>query len=165
MTIYREMEKRTEKLTPQQAKPKIEYYCQYQERCHQEVAEKLYSYGLSTDDVNFLLSGLVKGGFLNEERFAKAFAGGKFRQKQWGRNRIVRELKAKKVSDFCIRKALLEIDDDAYLKTLVKLAEKYNATLKDKLGYIRKQKVLKHLVSKGYEYDICMDVLGDINDL
>jgi regulatory protein len=152
-------EKNIEKLTVQQAKPKIEHYCNYQERCHQEVTDKLYAYGLNTDDVNFLLGHLVRGGFLNEERFSKAFAGGKFRQKQWGRNKIKRELKIRKVSDFCIKKGLKEIDEDEYMKTLQRLAEKYNRTLKDKLPFIREQKTLKHLVAKGYEYELCLEVL------
>lgn len=156
------LEKKTERLTPQQAKPKIEHYCNYQERCHQEVSNKLYEYGLNTDDVNQLLSHLVKSKLLNEERFAIAFAGGKFRQKHWGKNKIIRELKMRKVSDFCIKKGLKEIDDTDYEKTLRHLAEKYNHTLKDKLKYIRQQKVLKHLVNKGYEYELCLELLNEI---
>ncbi len=155
------MEKRTERLTPQQAKPKIEHYCNYQERCHQEVSSRLYEYGLNTDDVNQMLSHLVKTGLLNEERFAIAFAGGKFRQKQWGKNKIIRELKSRKISDFCIRKGLREIDEDAYRSTIVRLAEKYRRTLRDKLERTRIQKILRHLVGKGFEYEICLEILKE----
>lgn len=156
------MENKKEKLTPQQAKPKIEHFCNYQERCHSEVAEKLYGYGLKTDDVNELLSHLVKIGLLNEERFARAFAGGKFRQKKWGRNKIIRELKARKVSDYCIRKGLQEIDDDDYLEVIRITASKYAATLKDKMPFMRQQKTLRHLVSKGFEYELCSKALGQV---
>jgi regulatory protein len=156
------VDRKTEKLTPQQAKPKIEYYCNYQERCHQEVTDKLYGYGLNTDDVNVLLSHLVKTNLLNEERFAMAFAGGKFRQKQWGKTKIIRELKQRNVSDYCIRKGIREIDEDDYRKTLLRLAEKYNGTLKDKSPHMRRQKLLKHLVSKGYEYDISNEVIAGL---
>lgn len=149
-------------MTPQQAKPKIEHFCNYQERCHSEVSERLYSYGLKTDEVNELLSHLVKIGLLNEERFAKAFAGGKFRQKSWGRNKIIRELKAKKVSDYCIRKGLQEIDDDDYMKVIKVAASKYASTLKDKMPFVRQQKVIRHLVSKGFEYELCSKVLGEV---
>lgn len=154
------LENKKEKLTPQQAKPKIEHFCNYQERCHSEVTEKLYGYGLNTDDVNELLSHLVKTGLLNEERFAKAYAGGKFRQKKWGRNKIIRELKARKVSDYCIRKGLQEIDDDDYLEAIKITASKYVATLKDKMPFTRLQKTIRHLVSKGFEYELCRKALG-----
>ncbi len=155
------MEKQKQKLTPQQAKPKIEHFCNYQERCHSEVTDKLYEFGLHTDEVNELLGYLVKKGLLNEERFARAFAGGKFRQKQWGKNKIRRELKMRNLSEYCIKKGLMEIDEADYRRTLKSLAEKYERTLKDKLSYIRKQKILKHLVQKGYEYELCLEMLSE----
>ncbi|MES2618276.1 MAG: regulatory protein RecX [Bacteroidota bacterium] len=151
------------KLTPQQAKPKIEYFCNYQERCQSEVKDKLYSYGLSTDDVNELLYHVIKAGLVNEERFAILFAGGKFRQKQWGRNKIKRELKFRQISDYNIKKGLAEIDDEAYMITLEKLAEKYYRTLKDKLGFMKIQKTTKFLTGRGYEYDLINDVLKKLS--
>lgn len=152
------------KLTLQQAKPKIEYYCNYQERCQSEVKDKLYSFGLDTDDVNELLAHVVSSGLVNEERFAILFAGGKFRQKQWGRGRIKQELKFKKISDYSIKKALQEIDDEAYLKTLEKVADKYYKTLKDKFKYIKEQKLIKHLSQRGFEYDLIQDYLKRQSD-
>ena len=147
------------RLTLQQAKPKIEYYCNYQERCQSEVKDKLYTFGLDTDDVNELLAHVVKSGLVNEERYSKMFAGGKFRQKQWGKGRIKQALKFKKISDYSIKKALLEIDDVAYINTLEKVGDKYYATLKDKLNYIREQKLIQHLIQKGFEYDLIQDYL------
>ncbi|MFM6983542.1 MAG: regulatory protein RecX [Chitinophagaceae bacterium] len=151
--------RKTEKITKQQAIPKIEYYCSYQERCHKEVTSKLYDYGLNTDEVGEVLTHLVKAGFLNEERFARAYAGGKFRQKNWGKTRIIRELKMRGISDYCIKKAMSEIDDDDYEESLKIQAEKYLATHKGGIGWQLKQKALKHLVSKGYEYEECHKIL------
>jgi regulatory protein len=148
------LEKKDIKLTIQQAKPKIEYFCNYQERCQAEVKDKLYSYGLDTDDVNELLAHVVTKGLVNEERYAILYAGGKFRQKQWGKEKIRRELKFKKISDYSIKKALAEINDDDYMKALERSAEKYYSTLKDKFKYIRIQKTLKHMNSKGFEFDL-----------
>lgn len=147
------------RLTLQQAKPKIEYYCNYQERCQSEVKEKLYSFGLDTEDVNALLAHVVKSGLVNEERFARLFAGGKFRQKHWGREKIKRELRYKKISDYCIKKAMTEIDDEAYMEALQKLAEKYYQGLKDRLKYIKVRKTMQHLMVKGFETDLINDVL------
>jgi regulatory protein len=80
------------RLTPAEAHAKIQRYCAYQERSHKEVKNKLYEYGLYPGQVDELLSQLISEGFLNEERFAKAFAGGRFRMKKWGRLKIKNEL-------------------------------------------------------------------------
>ena len=154
------MDKKEKNYTIQQAIPKIEHYCSYQERCHQEVTSKLYYFGLNTDEVNEVLVRLVKANFLNEERFAIAFVTGKFRQKKWGLNKIIFELKSKQVSDFCIKKALTFIVEDNYDDTLEQLADKYFKKLKssDKI-FVRQQKVIKFLMSKGYEYEKCKIVV------
>ncbi len=154
-----------ENLTPNQAKLKIRYFCNYQERCQAEVKDKLYSYGLNTDDVNEVLAYAIQEGLVNEERYAILFAGSKFRQKKWGRLRIKRELKQHQIGDFLIKKALLEIDDEKYIENLKTIAEKYYGTLKDKFNYIKLQKVTKYLVSKGYEMDLIQDYIkGRRND-
>ena len=104
----------SQNFTPQQALPKIKQFCAYQERCHSEIKEKLYGYGLSLNDAEEIISKLVEENFLNEERFAIHFAGGKFRIKQWGRIKIKYELKKKNVSDYCIKKALAAINMSDY---------------------------------------------------
>ena len=118
------------KLSKEQALPKIKQYCTYQERCHAEVKEKLYAFGLYKKDVEQLMSQLIEENYLNEERFAIQYAGGKFRMNQWGRIKIKYALKQKQVSDYCIKKALKEINETDYKKTLHKLAEQKLKTLK-----------------------------------
>ena len=97
-----------------EAKAAILHYCKYQERCHSEVRNKLYELGFTTPEVEQQLTGLIETGVLNEERFAKAFAGGKFRMKQWGREKIKQQLKLRKISDYCIKKAMTEIPGEDY---------------------------------------------------
>lgn len=139
-------------LTREQALQKAKHYCAYQERCHSEVKEKLYSFGLRKTDVEQLLTQLIDEDYLNEERFAVQFAGGKFRMKQWGRVKIKYELKQKGVSEYCIKKALKEIDEEAYLKTLHKLFDEKMKTLRSETNqFIRKRKLQDYLLQKGYE--------------
>ncbi len=141
-----------QRLTPQQAIPKIKQYCSYQERCHSEVKEKLYGYGLGRNDVEDIISRMVEENYLNEERFAIQFAGGKFRMKQWGRVKIRYELKQKQVSEYCIKKALKAIDEDDYLGTFKKLyQEKLDALHGEKNMFIRKRKIYDYLKQKGFE--------------
>src|SRR5690349_11743027 len=111
------------RLTAEQALQKMKLYCAYQERCHAETKQKLYSFGLFKSDVDRIVSQLIEEDYLNEERFATAFARGKFRMKHWGRMKIIYELKQKNVTEYCIRKAMKEIGEEEYFKTLEKLAE------------------------------------------
>jgi regulatory protein len=131
---------------------KIRQYCAYQERCHIEVKEKLYSFGLGRNEVETLLSKLIEENYLNEERFAIQFAGGKFRVKHWGRIKIRYELKQKQVSEYCIKKALKEIDEADYMITLRKLLNEKLKTLGGVSNtFARRKKLHDYLVQKGFE--------------
>jgi regulatory protein len=136
----------------EKALQKIKHYCGYQERNHFEVKEKLYSFGLYKDQVDSLISTLIEENYLNEERYALAFAGGKFRMKDWGRMKIKFELKKHQVSDYCIKKALASIDELLYQEKMEKLAAAKLKTLKsEKNIFIKKRKLQLYLTQKGYE--------------
>ena len=142
-----------------QAWSAIQKYCAYQERCHKEVRSRLYEYGLHTEDVEELLYRLIENNYLNEERFARAFAGGKFRVKKWGRLKIKRELEMRAISDYCIRKAMEEIDDDAYIQALEELVDKKNRDYRKYNDFIRSRKITQFCYGKGYESDLIWDVV------
>lgn len=149
--------------TPDQSLPKIKQYCAYQERCHSEVREKLYSFGLHQDEVEEIISGLITENYLNEERFAIHFAGGKFRMKQWGKIKIKQALKYKQVSDYCIRKALKEIDSTEYEKTFQKLVLQKVKSLKgEKNIFIKKRKLQDFLLQKGFETNMIREATNNV---
>ena len=135
----------------EKALQKIKHYCGYQERSHAEVKEKLYSFGLWKNEVEALISQLIEENYLNEERFAIAFAGGRFRIKKWGRVKIRIELKKRKLSEYCIRKALEQINEADYKKTLKTLFQKKWAATKEADTGKRLYKVSQYLVSRGFE--------------
>jgi regulatory protein len=139
---------------------KIKRYCAYQERSQQEVRDKLYSEGLHKKEVELAVSQLVTEGFINEERFAVAYAGGKFRIKQWGRVKIKMELKARKISDYCIKKALSSIDENDYRKSIQKVIDNYGKKLKEKDQRKRNYKIAHHAISRGFEADQVWDILN-----
>ncbi|MEJ7821089.1 MAG: regulatory protein RecX [Chitinophagaceae bacterium] len=151
------------KLSKEQALPKIKQYCAYQERCHAEVREKLYSYRLYKNDVDQLISQLIEENYLNEERFAIQYAGGKFRMNQWGRVKIKYALRQKQVSEYSIKKGLKEIGDADYKKTLQKLAVQKLKTLKSETNIFSKKKKLQdYLLQKGYEITLIADAINDL---
>jgi regulatory protein len=141
------------RLSKEEALQKLRHYCGYQERCHKEVKEKLYSFGLNKQDVEDAISKLIEENYLNEERFAIAYAGGYFRSKQWGKVKIGYELKQKGVSDYCIKKAMKEIAEDDYLKTIRELIAKKSGAIEDDglNQYARKQKIMNYLLQRGFE--------------
>lgn len=137
---------------PEKALQKIRQFCAYQERNHREVKEKLYSFGLYKEQVEDLISKLIEDNFLNEERYAIAYAGGKFRMKDWGKNKIKYGLKQQQVSDYCIKKALKTIDIDEYEQKIKKLfAAKEKSLKSEKNIFIKRKKIQQYLMQKGYE--------------
>ena len=149
------------KLTPAQALIKAQLSCAYQERSQQEMRNKLYEWGLYADAVENIISDLITSGFLNEERFAKTFAGGKFRIKKWGRIKIKIELKKRKISDYCIKKAMEEIGDKDYIQTLKQVIAKKSKEIKGGKSQMRNYKIAQYAASRGFEQDLIWDILRE----
>lgn len=141
------------------AKIKAGNYCAYQERTQQEVRDKLYSLGLYRDEVEDVLTELISENFVNEERFAKSFARGKFSLKKWGKRRIVFELKKRNLSPYCIDQAIKEISDEAYEKMIFQIIENKISYLPE-VGYTTKNKIVKYLIGKGFETEIVWTLLN-----
>ena len=156
---------KTKKVTDEKtALAKAEHYCTYQERSHQEVRDKLYELGVNPIEVENVIMYLVEGDFLNEGRFANAYAIGKFRQKGWGRIKIKQGLKFKKVSEPLIKKALESINKDDYIKMLQMVIKKKEKLLTEKEPYKRRYKLHQYALSRGFENDLISDVLKEIVD-
>ena len=147
------------KLTPSQALIRAQHSCAYQERCQQEMRDKLYDWGLYRDDVENVIVGLITDGFINEERFAKSYAGGKFRIKKWGRVKIKIELKKRRISDYCIKVAMKEIDEDDYILTIHQLIEKRSKLIKGGKPMVRNYKIAQYIASRGFEQNLIWDIL------
>ena len=130
---------------------KMEYYCSYQERCHIEVSDKLRSFVLNQDEKDRIIVHLIESNFLNEERFASIFSISKFHQKKWGKIRIKNELKARKISDYLVTKALKEIPADEYETTFDLLAEKHWENITESNSLKKRKKFCDYLLRKGWE--------------
>lgn len=148
--------------TLEEIQRKIEQYCVYQDRCHKEVEQKLREFTLIPEAKEQILLNLLQDNFLNEERFSKSFARGKFRIKHWGKQRIVRELKFREISAYNIKTALKEIDENEYLQTIQSITEKRNQIIIESNSYKRKQKLIGFLQRKGYEMDLIYKIVNDI---
>ena len=148
----------------EQALQKLRHFCGYQERSHDEVKQKLYSLGLYKDEIESAISVLIEGNYLNEERYAIAFAGGKFRMKQWGKVKIGYELKSKKVSAYNIKLALKSIEEIDYLNTLQALTQKKweSIALEDEKLFVKKSKITTYLLQRGFEKQLVAEAIASI---
>ena len=147
------------------ARQKIYIYCAYQERAHSEVRDKLYAYGLYKDEVDEILSHLITENFLNEERFARAFAGGKFRLMKWGKIKITQALEARGLTPNCIKLGLKEIEEDRYVQTLTELVEKKSQQTVETDLFVRRDKVARFAIQKGFEPELVWRVIKSIDNI
>ena len=152
------------RLTKEQALQKLRFYCRYQQRCQNEIRQKLFELGIDKKDHEELMGELIKENCLSDERFAAAFVSGRFRLKQWGRKKIQQGLKEKRVSDEIAQKALEQIDKKEYLAILNKLAKERYASLKHEQYLVRKKKTMVYLMQKGYEVDLVRKILENIKE-
>ena len=155
------METKSYEMILGEARVKAANYCAYQERTQQQVRDKLYSLGLRPDDVEEVLTSLITENFINEERFAKSFASGKFRLKKWGKVKIRFHLQELGLSEYCIKKGLEEIDEKEYFETLNDLVEKKLDRTNDENIYKLNWKVADYLINKGYEPELVWETLRE----
>ena len=142
---------------------KLMKFCAYQERTQNEARQKLFELGIYGCDAEEIIVKLITENFINEERYAKAYASGKFRQNKWGRVKIKAGLKAAGLSEYCIKKGLEQIDADDYDVTLTKLIEAKANSMKGEKIFVKKQKIAQYLLGKGYENDLIWETLNKIN--
>lgn len=147
--------------TISEAIQKLEYYCAYQERCHNEVVEKLKSLKMSSHETDEIVVHLIQNNFLNEERFACSFARGKHNIKHWGKIRIVNELKFRNISKYNIDKALKEIPQHIYLENFHNLAERNWESITETNLNKKKKKFCDYLLRKGFESNLVFEKLKE----
>lgn len=136
-------------------------FCAYQERTQQEVRQRLREWSVWGDETEEIIAQLIEDGYLNEERFARSFAGGKFRIKNWGRVKIERELRQRGLSGHNLKAGLSEIEDKNYRQTLQTLLDKKAASLKGAESYLLRQKLARYAIGKGYEADLVWSLLKE----
>ncbi|CAM2858914.1 regulatory protein RecX [Flavobacterium frigoris] len=145
-----------------EATNKIEHYCAYQERCHEEVVSKLWSMKLDSQEIDEIIVYLIGSNFLNESRFACSFARGKHRIKHWGNIRIVNELKFRKISTYNINLALKEITTEEYTATFHSLAERHWETIRETNSLKKRKKFCDYLLRRGFESNLVYEKVKDL---
>jgi regulatory protein len=141
-------------ISPQEALILLQKYCAFQERCHREVRTKLLSLGIYGESLEEIISSLIEDDFLNELRFAKTYARGKFRMKAWGRIKIIQSLKLKGVTDYCIKEAMKEINPEDYKESLCIILEQQLEKYPGLSSFEKKNKAFRYALSRGFEAGI-----------
>lgn len=151
-------------ITVTEAQKKMERYCAYQERCHKEVSQKMQNWNLIPEAKEKILLHLMNENYLNEERFARSFARGKFRIKKWGKQRIVRELKLRDISTYNIKAALQEIPETEYTQTFYELVDKFINRNKNLELSKLKTKLIAYLQYRGWESQLIFDTIHHLKN-
>lgn len=153
------MEKKS--YTFEEIKQKMLNYCVYQDRCHYEVEQKMRDFLLIPEAKDEILLYLIQERYLDEERFVRSYIRGKFYMKHWGRYKIQLNLKQKQISEKLISRCWDEIDDNDYKKTIRSFIEKQQDSIKEANTFKKKNKIIKFLISKGFEYEVILDVMHE----
>ncbi len=138
-------------------------FCAYQERTQKEVRDRLEEWGICGDEAEEMIVWLIENNYLNEERFAKAFAGGKFRMNHWGKVRIKQEMRYRGLTENCIKIGLTEISDDDYIATINKIILKKADKTDTENPYLRKHKLARYIIGKGFEQDLVWQLIQNAN--
>ena len=141
---------------------KLRKYCAYQERCHQEVRQKLDKLDVYGDDAEELIAILISENYLNEERFAKEYSWGKFHNNGWGKRKIKQNLLSKEISEYCIAKGLSEIDQETYVEGLKNILTKKLDSLADKTPNVARPVLFNFAHNKGFENFLVVQCLNDL---
>lgn len=136
-------------------------YCVEQDRCQSEVRSKLIDHQIYGERTEGIIADLISEGYIDEQRFADSYTRGKFRMNQWGKTKIKQGLKQKQISEYCIKRAFKEIDDEVYLETLSNLLKKKVSSISGN-AYQKKQKLIQYALSKGFESNIIELALENI---
>ena len=150
--------------TLKEALQKLEHFCAYQERCHDEVVDKLYSLKMTREEIDIVVVQLIEGNFLNETRFACSFARGKHRIKHWGKIRITNELKARNISSTNITLALKEISTEEYFETFESLAEKCWNSISENNLLKKRKKFCDYMLRRGYESNLVYEKVKELEE-
>jgi regulatory protein len=149
------------KYPPEVVREKIRQWCDRGERAHSDVRSKLYRWGIPSQEREELITDLIRDNLLNEERYACAFANDHFRFRKWGVNKIVHALKAKGVSERNIARAVKQLPAEEITPMMRDLLRKLEPKLKGLQAWQKKQKAIRHLISKGFQTDAAVALCED----
>lgn len=156
--------KKKKYISADEALARLQKYCAYQDRCHQEVRTKLLDLGIYGDTLEEIISELISDNFLNEQRFAESYVRGKYRLKKWGRVRLLQELKQRRISAYCIKKAMQQIEEEDYEQTIEELIIKKEKTIREKDPFKKNSKLARYLIQKGYESYLVWKMIKQVNN-
>lgn len=154
---------KSENFTIKEIEFKLKQYCSYQDRCHSEVENKLSNFNLISEAKDQILFNLINEDYLNETRFCKSFVRGKFKIKNWGKRRIIQELKSRKISEFNIKKGLSEINEFDYQEKFENLFNKKLSSLENLNSIDKKKKIFSYLQYRGWETNLIYEKINQIS--
>ena len=135
--------------------------CSQSEHCKAQIMEKLSLWGVSVQDAYNIIDYLEKEKYIDNKRFVRAYCHDKFCYNHWGRIKIRQMLRHLRLSDEEIEEGMQTINDDDYLEALNDVLQAKDRSLREKDIYLRKAKLVRHLLSRGFETDLAVDAVNE----
>lgn len=133
----------------EQVKIRLAGLCARSEQCESDIVRKLKASGLDSGACRRIFDSLREGKFVDDARFARAFASYKASSCGWGPAKIRAGLMAKRISQSIISDALSCLESDIFDAPLMRVA-KAKARQLDLSVYADRMKLMRHLASRGY---------------
>ena len=149
-------------MNPKEALQYAMNLCSAQERCRSEISEKLASRKVTSDDIDKILAVLIAENFIDESRYARTFAGDKFRLNKWGKVKIRYMLQHKNIPGEIIESALLDIGDENYSTSLREELSKKRKTIKGSNAFEIRGKLFRFAQQRGFETGLIYKILDEI---
>jgi regulatory protein len=144
-------------LSKEQALAKAASLCSCREYCTSQMQERLLSWGISDRDTEDIICHLIKEKYIDNKRFSRAYCHDKFCYNHWGRVKIRQMLRHLRLSDEEIAEGMEAIPEEDYLQALTDALRQKDRTLRETDPYQRKGKLVRHLLSRGFEMDLILD--------
>ena len=155
---------RKKEITEQGAFSKLAALCARSEHCQHDLTEKMRQWGMDEQAQARVMERLVKGRYVDEERFVRAFVDDKIRYNHWGRRKVEQALWMKQVDRDLVAEVLDEVESEAYVEQLRPLLQQKRKSVTGRNDYERNMKLLKWAVGRGFTMDVirqCMTVEDD----
>lgn len=138
--------------------------CARREYCTYDIREKLRTKELSPDETSAILERLQQEGYINDARYARAYAHDKLLYDGWGRIKIAQSLRMKRIADSLVQGALDELSEEQYLDTLRSVVRSKQRSVKGKTPYETRQKLARSVINRGFEPSLVFNEIGNSDD-
>ena len=149
--------------TAQQALQSLMRLAARSEKSTGDALRLMRTWGVPEAEQRGVLEKLIADRYIDNRRYAEAYAREKSRLAGWGERKIAMQLRMKGVERETISAVLSEVlQDDSMAERLQEKLEKKLRTVKAANDYELRGKLLRYALGLGYDYDMAAEVIEEL---